>query len=162
VIRSYRQKTGWWPQVKFGFISCLLFGLLAAPAIYSFIEFLPYYQRGEGTSLAGALTNPFPPFSSISYLLPGAVAKNHEWIPTDLVMRNAYVGIFTLLFFLLAITRRLSFFQKMVLGITLFSFLFSLGDATPLRHWCYQLLPLMDRFRHPGIIRLFTTVGILY
>ena len=45
-----------------------------------------------------------------------------------------------------------------VLGLVYF-FLFSLGDASPVRSWSYHLLPLMDTFRHPSNARLFVILG---
>lgn len=139
----------------------LLFIILSLPAIISYFEFLPYYQRGSGASLDQALTDPFSPFCSISYLLPNAGAKPHPWMDTDIAMRNGYTGIFMLLFFFISLSKRFTLLQKFVLGITLFCFLFSLGDYTPLRKWFYYLLPLMDTFRHPAMIRLFTSLGII-
>ncbi|MEO7983824.1 MAG: hypothetical protein ABI688_07065, partial [Bacteroidota bacterium] len=49
----------------------------------------------------------------------------------------------------------------MILGVTVFSFLLSLGSLTPLHRLCYSVLPLFDTFRHPGNIRLFTSMGII-
>lgn len=147
--------------VKSLLLAGLLFLFLALPVIISFVEFLSYYKRGEGANLHQALTDPFNIFCSISYLLPSAVSKPHEWFSTDMAMRNAYVGIFILLFFLVSFTNRFTLLQKFILGTTIFSFAFSLGDAIPLRKWCYQLLPLMDSFRHPAIIRVFTSIGII-
>jgi hypothetical protein len=39
--------------------------------------------------------------------------------------------------------------------------LFSLGDLLPIQKICYHFLPMMDSFRHPGTIRVFTTIGII-
>jgi len=48
-----------------------------------------------------------------------------------------------------------------LISLVLFSGLFSLGDATPLRKLCYDLVPLMDTFRHPAQMRLFFIFGLL-
>jgi hypothetical protein len=131
------------------------------PVIISFADFLPYYSRGKGASLEQSLTDPFNLFCSISYLFPSAVAKHHEWFHTDVAMRNAYTGIFTLGFFIYSLFLPYTGLKKIIAGFTLFSFIFSLGDSTPLREWCYKILPLMNSFRHPAIIRLFTSIGII-
>lgn len=153
------------PKVKtlLTYSSLTIFVSLAicSPILVSWWDFLSYYERGTGTNLNRALSNSFPPFSSISYLLPSAVSKNHEWLKTDLVARNAYAGIFTIIFFVLALSGKFTRTQKFIIGVIIFSFLFSLGGVTPLREWCHQFLPLMNFFRHPASVRVFTTLGII-
>ncbi|MEI9944365.1 MAG: hypothetical protein WDN26_09085 [Chitinophagaceae bacterium] len=161
LIKSRHDKKLIFSCTKFLFISGLLFLALSSPVLLSFYDFLPYYQRGTGATIQQAMADPFSPFCSLSYLLPSAVIKPHPWIDTDIAMRNGSIGIFMLAFFFITLTKRLSPIQKFILGVTIFSFLFSLGDYTPLRKWCYYLLPLMDSFRHPAIIRVFTTIGLL-
>lgn len=139
----------------------VLFLLVCSPAIISYWEFLPYYSRGSGITAERAAQNPFTPFSSLSYLLPGAVHKDHSWLQTDTSMRNGYTGLFVFLLFLLSFRFRMERLQQLLLGITLFSFLLSLGPATPLHRLCYAILPGFDTFRHPANIRLFTTIGII-
>jgi len=51
--------------------------------------------------------------------------------------------------------------QKFIFVVTILIFLFSLGDAFPLRKFCYFYIPLMKFFRHPGTMRIFTTIGLL-
>ena len=56
---------------------------------------------------------------------------------------------------------KLNRFQFFVIGITTFTFFFSIGDALPVRQFCYHYLPMMNLFRHPANMRLFTTIGII-
>lgn len=139
----------------------LVFLLICAPAIISYIEFLPYYSRGAGITAAKAAENPFTLYSSLSFLLPNAVSKDHVWLNTDTSMRNSYVGIFVFALAALSLLFRKTNWQKLILGITVFSFLLSLGSVTPLHRICYQFLPGFNTFRHPGNIRLFTSIGII-
>lgn len=148
------------PLLCFG-LAILLFLLVCSPAIISYAEFLSYYSRGSGISAARAAQNPFTPFSSISYLVPGAVHKDHPWLDTDTSMRNGYVGLFVFLLFVLSLFSKQGRWQKMIGALTLFSFLLSLGSSTPLHYICYKALPLFNTFRHPGNIRLFTSLGII-
>jgi Bacterial membrane protein YfhO len=138
----------------------LFIAALALPALISYAQLLPEYERGSGTTLQKALSNPFNPFCSISYLTPMAVTKEHPFIHTDLSARNAFAGLFTLVFFIAALQKKLTGMQRFALGVLIFSFLFSLGDATPLRGFCYRFMPLMDTFRHPANMRLFTTIAL--
>jgi hypothetical protein len=48
-----------------------------------------------------------------------------------------------------------------ILIAAIFSLLFSLGSATPLREWTYRFLPGMDTFRHPATMRIFTSMGMI-
>ncbi len=159
-VRHYKERSVK-PLFIFSGITVLIFFLIISPAVLSWWDFLDYYERGSGTSLNRIQTNAFPPFSSISYLLPSAVSRDHSLLQTDLVARNASTGIFILLFFLLALAEKLKPVYKFTLGVILFSYLFSLGDATPVREWCHRLLPLMNTFRHPASMRIFTTIAII-
>ncbi|HKO82603.1 MAG TPA: hypothetical protein VJU78_19490, partial [Chitinophagaceae bacterium] len=161
LILNFNQK----PRIKtiliYSSVAIVIFLTICSPALISWWEFLSYYERGSGTDLNRALSNSFPPFSSISYLLPSAVSKDHEWLKTDLTARNASAGIFVIIFFVLSFFGKFTKIQKFVLVIIVFAFLFSLGGATPLREWCYKFLPLMNSFRHPASMRIFTTLGII-
>ncbi|WP_276500640.1 YfhO family protein [Terrimonas pollutisoli] len=149
------------PVLFYLFAALITFIILCSPVILSWWDFMRYYERGGGATLVRAQTNSFPIFSSISYLLPSAVSKNHEWLLTDRSARNASVGIFVFVFFILALTEKIQGLQKFLLSISIFSFLFSLGDATPLRGWCHRLLPLMNTFRHPASMRIFSSIAII-
>ncbi len=142
-------------------VAAIAFLCIGSPAIISYLEFLPDYSRGAGITVAKAAENPFTPFSSISFIVPNAVNKNHAWLETDPSMRNSYVGLFVFLLFCLSFTGKYNRWQRLILGITFFSFLLSLGSLTPVHKLSYQLLPLFDTFRHPGNIRLFTSIGII-
>ncbi|MCB0776784.1 MAG: YfhO family protein [Chitinophagaceae bacterium] len=161
IYKKHRQAVRIGPFFKFFAIAVLVFLLLCSPAILSWFDFFDYYERGKGTSLEKAVTGSFPLFSTVSYLFPSAVYKEHSWLNTDVSLRNASVGIFMLIFFLLALLRPKTVNSKFVIAVIIFSFLFSLGDATPLREWCYHFIPLMDSFRHPSCMRLYTTIGII-
>ncbi|HEY0067980.1 MAG TPA: hypothetical protein VGB46_11475, partial [Flavisolibacter sp.] len=136
-----------------------LFALLCSPALVSYYEFLPYYSRGSGLDWQKAQSNPFPPVHSFSYILANAFSKNNSGF-TDISMRNAYTGLFVFLFFTRGLFR-LRGFRLLVAALTAFCFLFSLGASTPVQEFSYRFLPFMDTFRHPGTIRVFTTIGIL-
>ena len=137
----------------------LAFLALAAPAILSYLQILPHYQRGNGVSLVSALQNSLDPSCSWSLVLPSVPIKDPSIVSTDLISRNSYFN-----FLLLLCIPGLFQFNKSllvyftVLGLVYF-FLFSLGDASPVRSWSYHLLPLMDTFRHPSNARLFVILG---
>lgn len=157
-IRGKNQKTVLKTLLFLG-VAYLLFLLICSPAIISYYEFLPYYSRGSGITYQKATENPLVPFSLTTYFLANA-ANKANFLPTDLSMRNTYVGLFIFFFFLLSL-RKVDKFKTIILVFTIFSLLFSLGDSTPVQKMCYHLLPLIDTFRHPGTIRIFTSIGII-
>lgn len=159
-FRNYKEKKIQ-PVISFSIVAVIIFLLIVSPAVLSWWDFFDYYERGSGASLDRIQTNAFPAFSSISYLLPSAVSKSHSFLQTDLTARNASTGIFIFLFFLLALAGKLKPVYKFIGAVILFSFLFSLGNATPLREWCHRFLPFMNSFRHPASMRIFTTIGII-
>ena len=142
-------------------LSIITFLLLTAPATISYWDFLSYYNRGNGLSLLKSSQNPFPLFSSISYLFPNSALKAQQIPYTDIMMKNSYVGLFVFILFLLSFFKKYSRVQKLILGVIIFSFLFSLGDAFPLQKFAYQFLPFFNTFRHPSTMRLFTSLGII-
>lgn len=138
--------------VSVGLILCL-------PAIISYVDFFKYYQRGSGTSLAAAHFNPFSFANIISLLFPHASYKLQT--ANDITSRNIYFGIIPLLFLMYSFRYKLLAIQKTILLISTICFLISLGSVTPVRAMFYYGLPLMDSFRHPATVRIFTIIGML-
>lgn len=147
--------------VKANALVGISFILISLPALLSYVDYFPYYQRSSGTTLGEAQENPFNPFAVISYLLPLSVTREHPYLSTDLTARSGYIGLFTFLFLFGIFRKKINGLQKFIVATTVFIFLFSMGDALPIRKFCYNYLPLMNLFRHPGTMRLFTTIGLL-
>ncbi len=143
-------------HLAIAFFSALI---ICSPALISYVEFLPYYNRGQGISLRVSQTNPFDFGNIVSYLFPQASYKLNT--QNDLSSRNAYIGILPVLFIFLSLKMKYGLYQQIILGITIVCFLFSLGAATPIQRLFYHILPLANAFRHPATIRLFTSMGLL-
>jgi len=140
-------------------LMALVFLALSAPAIISYWQILPYYHRGNGVSVSAALENSFHPFCSLSFLLSSATVKDPTTATTDLISKNGYFNSFLVIFMLCYRWAKKTWFRNFVLSGIIFFFLFSLGKYTPIRKWCYELLPLMNTFRHPSNGRLFVILG---
>jgi len=138
----------------------LVFTGLALPAIVSFIDLLPYYQRGNGTSYIDSIQNSFEWQHLLSMVFPSSIKANDIVSATDLTCRNVYPGIFTLLI-LAAFPPKLNKRNVLLISLAVFALLFSLGDATPVRKLCYTIVPLMDTFRHPSQMRLFFLFAVV-
>jgi hypothetical protein len=75
----------------------LVFTSLSLPALVSYIDLLPYYQRGAGLSYEEAVTNAFAPLHFSTAVFPATVKANDIISATDVTCRNIYFGIFPLL-----------------------------------------------------------------
>lgn len=137
------------------------FLLLSAPAILSYWQILPHYQRGNGVGLTEALQNSFHPSCSASFLFPSVPIKDASSFSTDLISKNGYFNCLLIVFLLCYAWMKKSILFNFALAGIVFFFLFSLGEYTPIRAWCYQLLPLMNTFRHPSNARLFLIVAAI-
>ena len=140
-------------------IMAIIFLGLSAPAIFSYLQILPHYARGSGVSLSSALENSFHPTCSLSFILPGLPIKNTLSYSTDLISRNSYFNLILFASALCSFWIKKSVFQYFILCGIVFFFLFSLGNYTPVRAWSYNLLPLMNTFRHPSNARLLVIIG---
>ncbi len=164
LINRYRKKDSSAISWKRFFIQQLVivivFAGLALPAIVSFIDLLPYYDRGRGTTYGDSIRNPFEWQHLLSLVFPSSIKANDIVSATDLTCRNVYPGIFAIPV-LIAFPPKLNRRNILLILLALFSLLFSLGDATPVRKICYSILPLMDTFRHPSQMRLFFLFAIL-
>jgi len=135
----------------------LCFILLALPAILSYSQYLPLSERGSGTTYEEVMSDSMHPFFLISYLTPIAVF-NAPWHDiTDPLVRNSYFGLLIFLFaaasfFIRTNDPRIRFARVAVIMFQLLS----LGSFGGLRSLAYYLLPLMNTFRHPACLRIFT------
>jgi hypothetical protein len=142
------------------FVIILVFAGLALPAIVSFMDLLPYYQRGSGTTYTDTIRNSFEWQQLLSLIFPSSIKANDIVSVTDVTCRNVYAGIFTLLA-LAIFPPKLNRRNILLIILAVFALLFSMGDATPVRKLCYNILPLMDTFRHPSQMRLFFLFAFL-
>lgn len=138
----------------------LVFTGLSLPAIISYADLLPYYDRGSGASYNDVIQNSFELKQLRSFLFPSSIKAGDLVSATDVTCRNLYMGLF-ILPVLLAFPPSLKRRNILLISLFVFAFLFSLGDATPFRKICYELVPLMDSFRHPSQARLFMILALL-
>ncbi len=141
-------------------IILLIFAGLSMPAIVSYIDLLPYYQRGTGAGYSDVVRNSFEWQHLLSFLFPSAISTNDIISTTDVTCRNLYVGLFVFPV-LAAIPPKKGRTTSLLILMSVFAFLFSLGDSTPVRKICYRFFPLMDTFRHPSQMRLFVILPLL-
>jgi hypothetical protein len=133
------------------------FFLLSLPAILSYIQYLPLSQRGNGASYAEAMSNPLHPLLLLGWLTPLPVYNAPFAAITDGLERNSYFGIIVFLFTLTAYFIRTSDRRVNFVKIAALVFLIlSLGESGGLRIIAYYALPLMNTFRHPAGLKIYT------
>jgi hypothetical protein len=137
------------------FIAISILLLLLAPYIVAFIDFMPYFNRTGKLPYEDMIINPFVWSDYISFIFPYAVLSTHSmFAPTDLSLRNSYIGLVCLVFFVLAMTTktiRNKWFPGLMIGLVL-AFWLALGDYSGIYQFTYHL-PGFGLFRHPAFFR---------
>ncbi|MBI5372184.1 MAG: YfhO family protein [Sphingobacteriales bacterium] len=164
IIEHSREKNfrlaDWKPFLLSHLLLLFVVTVLSLPALLSYINLLPYYQRGNGISYNDSVINSYDWVHFRSLLFPSAISAADIRSGTDVSLRNVYIGLLPLLLlfrFPPVLNRR----NILLLCLGVFALLFSLGDLTPLRKFCFDYLPLMNTFRHPAQLRLFLLLSIL-
>lgn len=141
-------------------ISAALFFLLCSGYFYALYLTFAKITRTHGVDLTTANSQPFSPWSFVTFLNPGFLISDAGLFQTDLSMRNAYTGVFMLPLVYIAFKFLSSRMAWIILFIILLFFGFSLGYYTPLRTWLYEFVPLMNYFNYSAIFR-FVPITIL-
>ncbi|MCK4662287.1 MAG: hypothetical protein KAT68_05440 [Bacteroidales bacterium] len=147
--------------IKLNTVLYVIIILLSSVLFVILYQLTPYLDRMSGMPLENALFFPLTPKSLISLLIPFGVVKDMEIFNTAISMRNIYMGMFMLIFFIYALFKRKSGIEIVLLLLGLFSLLASLGSYLPIREFLYHYVPFMDTFRFPSIFRLFTIITFL-
>jgi hypothetical protein len=137
--------------VKYGLLSVFLFCVLSLPAIVSFYEYMPYYNRGTKALDVHINSEFFSWNYPLSLLFP---------VAGTLVFDNdIYIGLVPFLIICGSMNLRkkavLTFRDKFLLTGGLFTFLFTLGRSTPVRMWSTRYLPLLDVFGFSHSVSIF-------
>ncbi|MFT3981704.1 MAG: hypothetical protein QM687_14640 [Ferruginibacter sp.] len=132
----------------------LLLMLVAAGLIVCYSDIIPHFIRGEKNSFIVSPSDSSSLPTWISLLLPLSVVKNEAFFQSDLSLRNSYIGLTSLLFFILALTGKKDRWQKFFLYTGLFFFILSIGG--PGKALLYKIIPLTGYVRLNGEYRIFT------
>lgn len=138
-----------------------LFLGLAAPALISFWELLPYYSRGTGASYEQSIQNAYDLKNTVSFLNPWPTLSHDFKSRTDFTGKNIFTGVCVVAFFLISLFYKWDKLTKCLLLLMLFSFLFSLGNGFGIHKLTYDLVPGMNNFRHPSHFRLYVILPMI-
>ena len=145
-------------------ISAIVFTILSLPAILSYIQHLPLLSRPGALPLSVALENSMNPSTTLSLLYPFTSSANSGFLSSNILMRNIYLGTFSLVFILYGFTRKAIWSSrtiKLILLTAVVMLSIAFGKYFFTRQLAYYVLPLMKSFRHAGIFRYFFTVFAL-
>lgn len=137
----------------------LAFLLFSAGMLAGYADILPWFERGEKLSLTRALEHPSGPSTWMSFFAPLVTVRADAWMPTDISMRNWFMGIFPLLCLLPfhSVTRK-----KQVWGWLLIGLLFlALSAGGWVKMIAYHVLPGLGYVRLNGEFRIFTMLAWL-
>ncbi len=150
--------------VKYSAFTFLLTLLLcAAPAFYT-IELVTCLDRSEPIKDSVFFqSNYLHPDGLSSLLFPlSSIKTSHS--NTEGTVLNSYIGLLPLLLLPLSIAINLQQKNKktfFLLAVALLFLLISFGHLTPLRNWL-NILPGMANFRHPGVLRVFFNLALIF
>lgn len=148
------------PIIKLFFFCGIIFMLMIAGYMLSFIEAKPLFTRGEGVTPEKAMYMSFSPKALISLLFPFATVIKPAAFGSDISMINIYSGLLALLFFPLGIMAKWK--EKIFwLATGTICLLASFGEYAPVRLWLYHYVPLMNSFRFPSVFRIFFIISLL-
>ena len=136
--------------------------ILTLPELIGVWEVQHYITRGEALNYADASACNFTPQCLISLLYPLMTCINSDFTMTDISMGTIYVGVLTLFFAALGITKiKKDTLLKILLFWGLLCFLLSFGKLLPLHRWAFEWLPLIHYIRLPALFRIFAIIALL-
>lgn len=156
--RKEKKLTGLFKKFSFQILIAIAsFSIICLPAILSYFPFINSIPRGSGVALETALSNSLAPANLISFITPWSTQRGAAFAETDPLIRNCYMGIVLLIFFIYFFLQNnpKTYIQKFLAGLFIVFIIFSLGKFAGLRALTFNYLPLMDTFRHPANAKLF-------
>ncbi len=143
------------------FVACVLLLVLCSGIIVSIFQSTPFVERFAGIAYEKSVENTFTPVSLFSLVSPLACAEHAELFHTDVSMNNLYFGIMLLICFVYSFLRPFTKKSLFLLIAGLITLIISFGDYFFIHGLLYEYIPLFDKFRHPGALRIFTILFFL-
>lgn len=164
--RAWQQwRRGGWRPVRCVVLWCaaavVCAGLIGVGVLHAWWEVSPFLSRSGGLEYAAAAAGPITWRSMVSLIFPFASGTDSVWLGTDPTMGNSYMGAWVLPLAIVALFRRRSLVENVLLVVACLSMLAAFGDATPIHHLLWKYIPGMDLFRFPSYFRWFVWFGAL-
>lgn len=136
-------------------VAALLFLLFYLPAVYSYINVLPYYAKSNPDPQYMHTDIGFTLRSYISFLYPFSTAVDRDVFGTVATMRNGFFGVMGIVCVLCSVWRSPLHTRVFLITGVLMLF-FSAGG--PVKAFIYNHLPLLRFIRYNGQFRVFSIV----
>ncbi|MDO8660113.1 MAG: YfhO family protein [Candidatus Parcubacteria bacterium] len=159
VLRSLFEIKSFNLALKLIFLLCLSFLagiLLSSVQLLPSIEFFGLSQRGNGLNYAFSSDFSINPRQIISVIFPyffGSPINGSYWAKGNFWESTLYIGIFPLIFALLAVLFKKSRYVFIFSVLGLFALIYSLGKYGPIFPFFYHHIPGFDSFRVVGRFR---------
>jgi hypothetical protein len=135
------------------------FLILAAPILFSYYEIYPYFTRSAPINQTILPDTGFDFSSYLSFLFPLSTTVKNDFFSNDLLMRNGYFSLAGFLCFLIALMKKKNKYQKIFLLAGAGMLVLSLGGG--IKEFLYSSLPLLNRIRTNGEIRVFSLLAFI-
>lgn len=133
-------------------LAFLLIGILSLPLLYAASQTFPWFNRYEGTLDIHLGASPWNGILAILFPFSSGIYNVHE---IEFGSFSSYLGLIPILLVTCSLRRVIhSKTNLLLLGLSLFFLMASLGNMLPIRSMLSQL-PFLDLFRYPGLFRLF-------
>ena len=148
-------------SLKYFLVAVIIALVLALPAWLSYVEFLPYYNRGNNLATDLPFRDCFYPQFLVSLLVPTSVYNKTFDELCHSANRDIYFGILPFLLLILFISnyKKLNIgITKMLAAIAVFTFIFLFGFLTPLGNITFNYFPLLGTSKWSAAVRIFLII----
>lgn len=142
----------------FSSISVILISILILPQIISYFQVSDWIYRFGGLSLYEGEEGHFPVKALVSFILPLSTVKDYWNWNTEIGMRNIYIGIIPLVFFIFALISKKPKTALLTIISGILLLIASFGPESFLHKILFEYFPLLDLFRYPSFYNLFTSL----
>jgi hypothetical protein len=158
---SSGEKQALFKQMRLNSVAGILALIAIGTLIVSYLQGAPHVGRLTGLTLKEAYVGMLKPFALSSLIVPFSATSWEGLAETDVSMSNVYVGLVTLVFFLIGLRSKKPLSLKLILMFGAICLLASLGPSTPVRKFLFDFVPGMNLFRMSSYFSYFTQVAVL-
>lgn len=136
-----------------------LLAILSVGITVAYLDIIPHFARSAKVEVALSLAENTTLQSWISLLLPFSTVKNELFFKNDIALRNNYMGILLLCFFLLSLFSIKTKTQRFFIFLGSAFLLISLGSIFKL--FTANYVPMIGYVRVNGEFRIFTIISFI-
>lgn len=140
--------------IIFNIATLFLILLLGSGLILAFTDIAPEVARFQKVDFAKSNASSFTYQSFISFITPYASIGDYWFFNSDISMINAYFGIFLFFAAIMGVFYKLPKMAWFFLTSAIIWLWAALGDTFYLRHFFFEYVPGMNKFRFPALFRI--------